>query len=497
MKQAFIYCRVSTEEQAETGKSIETQERLCRKWAKENGVKVIQTFIDEGKSATNLNRPALKDLLSNVQDKTVRVNFVLVQDTDRLARNTLDHLTIKSILTKRSVQLISISQPMIDDSPEGNLIDTIIASVNAFQSQITGRKTSKVLEEKAKLGWYPGGVPPLGYINADNPNPTCTFDRRIVIIDQDTARAIRKLFEAYVSGNFSFSELALRLRESNISSPYKNNIHKSLIQRILTNEFYNGYFYWKGKRYLGKHDLFITPELFKNAQQRILAGTFTRKRKNNYLLSGYLFCSTCGKRIWGETHIKKTEHIYSFYFCPEHKNYAPTDETEVQVERLFQKIQLSEDYVNSIRLKAMEIIKESRRDVDSDKRSLEKQKTEVEKGMKEAEDSRFIRRSLSEERFTKIYKRYEDSLSNIEEQLASIKIDYGSKLATLEKTLTLAENIGQAYKNADFLTKRSYLNLFFKKIYLDGQKVRQYKLNPELEGLIKQGMVRVRPNGRG
>jgi len=75
-----------------------------------------------------------------------------------LARNTLDHLTIKAVLRKKSIEIISISQPMIDDSPEGNLIDTILASVNIFQSQLTGRKTSKVLEEKAKMGWYPRGA---------------------------------------------------------------------------------------------------------------------------------------------------------------------------------------------------------------------------------------------------------------------------------------------------------------------------------------------------
>lgn len=170
MKKAYIYARVSTEEQAEQGKSIETQERICRKWAKDNNFAVAGVFRDQGKSATNINRPALQDMLSKCQVKGV-VNAILVQDTDRLARNTIDHLNVKALLKKKDVEIISISQPMLDDSPEGNLMDTMIASFNAFQSQITGRKTSKVLEEKAKLGWFPGGTPPLGYKNIANPKP--------------------------------------------------------------------------------------------------------------------------------------------------------------------------------------------------------------------------------------------------------------------------------------------------------------------------------------
>ena len=136
MKKAYIYARVSTEEQAEEGKSIETQERICRKWAKDNNFAIAGIFKDEGKSATNLNRPALQELIAKCQDRE-DIDAILVQDTDRLARNTIDHLNVKALLKKKGVEVISISQPMLDDSPEGKLMDTMIASFNAFQSQIT------------------------------------------------------------------------------------------------------------------------------------------------------------------------------------------------------------------------------------------------------------------------------------------------------------------------------------------------------------------------
>ena len=138
----LIYCRVSTEEQAEKGYSLDTQEKLCRDFAERNGYRVAGVFRDEGKSGTTLDRPALQDLLVKCT-KGKSINAVIVQETDRLARNTKDHLTIKALLQKAKIKLISVAQPMLDDSPEGKMIDTILASVNQFQSDISGRKAEK------------------------------------------------------------------------------------------------------------------------------------------------------------------------------------------------------------------------------------------------------------------------------------------------------------------------------------------------------------------
>ena len=133
MEHALIYCRVSTEEQAEDGHhSLATQLKLCKRAIEEsNKFKLIDdgVFEDPGRSATNMNRPGLQDMLLKIQDdKTIRAVFI--QDTDRLARNALDHMQIKAIMKKHDVELFSVSQPGITDSPEGNFMDLVIAGVN-------------------------------------------------------------------------------------------------------------------------------------------------------------------------------------------------------------------------------------------------------------------------------------------------------------------------------------------------------------------------------
>ena len=78
MHNALIYCRVSTEEQAEKGYSLDAQEKFCRDFAQNNGYKVISVYRDEGKSGKTLGRPALKDALSKCQqDKSI--NTLIIQ----------------------------------------------------------------------------------------------------------------------------------------------------------------------------------------------------------------------------------------------------------------------------------------------------------------------------------------------------------------------------------------------------------------------------------
>jgi len=498
MKKALIYTRVSTEEQADKGKSLETQEKICMKWAKDNDYKISEIYRDEGKSATNLNRPALKEILARCQDQE-NIDAILIQDTDRLARNTLDHLTIKALLKKHDVKLISISQPMLDDSPEGNLIDTIIASVNAFQSQITGRKTSKVMEEKARLGWYPGGLPPLGYKNVDNPSPLSTLDKKIIGFDTQTAPYMKKVFEMYSTGNYSIKDLAEYLNKKGVISPKGYKIHISTLNNHLRNEFYVGKFTWKKIQYTGNHTPLIEKSLFNKVQLVLDAHNqyASRKRKHNFLLRGFLYCGECASRFWTDKHKKKSGKTYDFYFCSSCKGDTYTDakKLEQRVERIFERIELSKEYTDHVKETAKKILEDNRRNQDGETKRIQAEKSKLEKAMREAEDDRFINKTINPETFQRIYERYENQLRNIEGEIKDVKRDYSQGLKVLEKILTLAENIGIAYKTAKEPLKRKYLGLFFKKFVIKKNKIVKYDLSDDLKELIENGSVRVRTDG--
>lgn len=201
MNKALIYTRVSTEEQSTSDRySPKTQLALCEK-AIENSEYTLAldgTYEDLGKTATNMKRPGLQDMLLRVQeDKTIKAVFV--QNTDRLARNTTDHLTIKALLQKHGVKLISVSQPGLEDTPEGNLMDTIIAGFNQFQSQLTARKSTKSMEQKFHEGGWPTHAA-LGYLNVGAKDDD---KKRIVIIDPIRGPLIQEAFKLYATGDYS------------------------------------------------------------------------------------------------------------------------------------------------------------------------------------------------------------------------------------------------------------------------------------------------------
>ena len=146
MKKAVIYARVSDPSQI-GGMSLDVQIDKCSKWAKEHQVKIDSTYVDGGKSGTKtVGRDALAEMLTRC--KKGDVDFSLTIDTDRMARNEWDHFYIRRELEKVGTQYIAINQPMIDNSPEGRLIDTMVAGINAFQSRLTGRKVKLSLMRK-------------------------------------------------------------------------------------------------------------------------------------------------------------------------------------------------------------------------------------------------------------------------------------------------------------------------------------------------------------
>ncbi|MEN8253715.1 MAG: recombinase family protein, partial [Patescibacteria group bacterium] len=480
MKKAFIYARVSTEEQAVKGKSIEAQLRMCEQYAESNDIDAVDKYVDEGKSATNMNRPALQDMLGAIQDKYNQIEIILIQDTDRLARNTLDHLKIKAMLKKHDVTLISISQPTIDDSPEGNFLDTILAATNSFQSQITGRKTSKVLEQKALLGWYPGGIPPLGYKNADNPNPTCSLDKRIVVIDDSIAPYIKDIFLDFATGKSNYTKLAKHLNDLGIKSPHRNKVHPSLIKTTLENPFYIGQFYWKDKLYKNaRHDTFVDEVLYEEVQSMMIqqARNTTRFRKHKMLLRGHIFYKDSGKQMMGEVKVKNGK-TYNHYYCKHigKGSYIDQEKLEKKVEKLFEKIQISEEYKEEILQKAQELLREVRGTRDEDKRRLQREITKYEKALGDAEDDRYLRNTITTEQLNSIKDKYTPLKEKVREELAKIDIDHESRMKDLERLLSLAEDIGRAYKLAKPNLKKEYLNLFFKKIWISKGKIVNYDL---------------------
>ncbi|WP_425459112.1 recombinase family protein, partial [Clostridium saudiense] len=127
-----IYTRVSTSEQAETGYSIDEQERLLIDWCNKNGLEVFNCYSDRGISGKNIkNRPALKALLKDVEDR--KVDMVVSWKLNRISRRLADVLKIMDLLEKNNVTFKSYSEPFETTTHVGRMQMQMMAMIGEFE----------------------------------------------------------------------------------------------------------------------------------------------------------------------------------------------------------------------------------------------------------------------------------------------------------------------------------------------------------------------------
>lgn len=136
MSSCYLYIRVSTEEQAKEGFSIDNQKRACVDYAKMHDYQIKRVFVDDGKSARTMDRPAFQELLQAV--KEIPADAVIIYKIDRFARNVGDFANIRKQFKERSIKLLSVTEN--GDVTEG-LVGNIFASVAEWESEVNGQRT--------------------------------------------------------------------------------------------------------------------------------------------------------------------------------------------------------------------------------------------------------------------------------------------------------------------------------------------------------------------
>ncbi len=493
VKHAVAYTRVSTEEQAEDGHhSLAAQRRLCERAAVELGYKVVDTFEDPGKSGTTMQRSGLQDLLIRCQEDA-SVEAVFVQDSDRLARNTHDHLTIKALLAKHGVRVVSASQPMIEESAEGNMIDTIIASVNQFQSDITARKTLKGLEEKVRNGGWPGQAP-LGYRNVGVGEGG---KEKKIIPDPETAPFIQRLFRLYATGRYSLASLGDYLHDRGLRSRHGQKLQLSKIHSALRNPFYIGEVLWNGIKAGGNHPPLVDPDLFQ-AVNDLLArrGHFaSRARKYQFLLSGFIRCGNCDRLLVAECHRQKRKIYYRCHTRGGCDRCLEATRAEAQVETYMDRIAFSDQFIQAVLSRVRDQFTGYRNQLEARKGALINQQTALEAKRSAAED-KLLSGVLANADFGRIRRTIQEDLDQVQEELAMLGRKRELRVDVMEDVLNLIRGLGQAYRGASRELRRLYLGLFWAHFVAKAGRISEAKLTPLLETLLVTQRAFVLPTRR-
>ncbi|MBI2415501.1 MAG: recombinase family protein [Candidatus Kerfeldbacteria bacterium] len=466
MDKAVCYIRVSTKEQARPGRlSLGTQKQICEDLAKRSELQIIKVFEDAGRSATKINRAALQEMLSFINDNP-EVKTVIVQDTDRLARNTQDHLTIMALLRKQGVQLMSASQPGIDDTPEGNLLDTILAAVNQLQSDQNGRKVRNNMKRKAQEGWWPTQAP-LGYLNVKN-----EFEKNIIKTDPQGSKYIKQAFKLFSTGNYSVRELGDVLYQNGFRNHQNRSVGKNAINSILKNKFYLGKLIWKQEEHKGQHEALIDEQTFDKVQ-RILylhGGKDNRRRKHTFLLRGFIYC-VCGARMTAEHHPKKNK---SYYRCPKGKAcdepFIQVNDLEDEAANLFKNLHFSDKLQQTLVGRLQTIFEKRKGVIDKERQTIINQRVAVEQKRNVAED-KLLKDVISDEDFGRIRKTVVDELEALNKELKRLDAERNFEIDPIRVVLEFTRDIHSAYIKAPERLKRRYLNLFWDRLVVQNKSI--------------------------
>lgn len=499
-KGCFIYTRVSTDRQAEEGYSLDEQERSCQELAQRMGYQVLGIYREEGLSGTSINRPKFQEMLEKCSDNQGKnIQAVLVIHTDRFARNTLEHLMVKGILHKYKVKLISALQPMLDDSPEGNLLDVILAGMNEFYSKDLGRKTARALAQKYREGWWPGFAP-LGYLNKNHPKTKMKF----IEVNQDNAYYIKEAFRRFATGRYTVKSLNEELFKEGFRSRTGKQLHKSRMSVLLRNIFYTGKMNIKGQIYQGKHQPIIDMETYLKVQKVLDLHNHSanRTRKHNFLLTGLLFCQECQSRLTGERHIKKTGLTFDYYRCigSKHKEkechqpFIPTKKIEKNIVKILKSIAISENYLKALQLALEEVYKiQNQKDYGWIK-TLENKKNAILHKMDKLEDL-ILEDIMDKKRILEKYLKLKEELESLENQISQFKCS-GKKLKKedIGKILSFVQSLDKIFVSLDQTKKKLFLKLLISKIFVRDKNISSVTYTPTFQMIVDKSLVRIRCN---
>ena len=164
---AIIYCRVSTDSQAEKGISLDAQVAACTAYAQAHGLEVVDVIVDAGLSGKSTDRPGLQKLLKLVVAR--KVNHVVSMKLDRLSRSTIDTLNLLNLMCQKKVELHLVDSGLVDStSTDGELMMTLRAGFAQAERRKISERTKAALDRKRELGQRVSGKAPYGYVFQDS-----------------------------------------------------------------------------------------------------------------------------------------------------------------------------------------------------------------------------------------------------------------------------------------------------------------------------------------
>ena len=316
---AALYARVSSERQ-DVDLSVAAQLRALRDYAQRNGYLVAREYVDEAESGRIADRPQFSRMLDEASKPEAPFKEILVWKFSRFTRKREHAVAFKSMLRRRGIRVVSITE-QADDTPTGKLLEAIIESVDEFYSENLAQEVLRGMREAATRGFWMTTYAPYGY-------------KRVYVQDGIKKRpklelnppadaVVKRVFDMVLQGK-SILDVTKTLNSEGIPTTNGKKWLKTTIHTMLDHEAYTGTLVWGAKakdgappvRVEDAHPAIVSKRDFQKAR-KLLASRAPKKMNprrasSPYLLSGLVKCETCGKAM---TAAEAKSGRYTYYIC--------------------------------------------------------------------------------------------------------------------------------------------------------------------------------------
>jgi site-specific DNA recombinase len=289
-----IYTRKSTEHGLEQEfNSLDAQRDACEAYIKSQasqGWKALpQHYDDPAYSGGNLDRPALKNLLADIE--AGRIDVVVVYKIDRLTRSLADFAKLVEAFDARSISFVAVTQQFNTTTSMGRLTLNVLLSFAQFERELSSERVRDKITASRRKGKWTGGTVPLGYEARD----------KKLVVNKTEAETVRTIFRRYLELQ-SFNKLVADLdRRGIVTKRRRTKVAKynggipftyGPLAHFLKNRIYLGEVHHSGKWFLGEHDAIVDRATFDRVQQLLATkanGRKVKRSESGALLMGKLY----------------------------------------------------------------------------------------------------------------------------------------------------------------------------------------------------------------
>ncbi len=470
---AVIYARYSSDKQTE--QSIDGQLRYCTQYAKQQGYKIVGSYIDRAISGTSDNRPEFQQMIADSASK--QFSYVIVWKLDRFARNRYDSAIYKNKLKKNGVKVLSATEG-IGEGDESIILEAVLEAMAETYSRQLSQNVLRGLHESALKGNSTGGTVPLGYKLDGGFQSNGKIKGKRLTIDENTAHIVKLIFSRYAAG-VSKTEIAQELNgkgyTTNRGTPFTVNSFRT----ILENRKYLGTYHYGDIKVEGGCPALIDETIFNQCVERAKLNKRApahNKAAVEYILNGKLFCGHCGSSMVGDSGTGCQGGKYFYYSCGARKRKANSCDKRREKKDFIEWyiVEQTVNYVLSperIDFIAGRVVEEYNKEFsNSGIKELEKRLSHLETEFSHLTDS--LINAKSQRMIDAINKKAEAmelQISDTEDELAKLRVCCNARLTAPEVVTWLKSFCTGDLMDMDF--RRRIIEVLINAIYLYDDKV--------------------------